>query len=150
MLLFPHYQHEQSMGEKMAAIHVKKKPSWLHRFKQKGSVGVKWPITKIDGCVLFKQGEHICPTEAQTVRAQHTTKVEEVGILLNWPKAGLTKLHCMLSGLLTQRAHTELRVLVIVFQGFIINCRIILWEFLYRRPQNTTTCTNTRKVAQWT
>lgn len=33
---------------------------WLHRFKQMGSVGVKWPITKIDGCVFFKQGEHIC------------------------------------------------------------------------------------------
>lgn len=28
---------------------------WLHRFKQTGRVGVKWPITTIDGCVFSKQ-----------------------------------------------------------------------------------------------
>lgn len=28
-------------------------------------MGVKWPIAKINGFVLFKQGEHICLCGAQ-------------------------------------------------------------------------------------
>lgn len=60
-------------------------------------MGVKWPIAKINGFVLFKQGEHICLCGAH----KHflSKKTEEGGVPLQGSSQSFMAVLNLLSGL---------------------------------------------------